>query len=420
MTPDPVVLDHDDTIAVAIHKMAVGGFRHIPIVDGEPGHSGSCRPRTCSATSPRRSTDGRSGPRRIAVLADDLIWSTRLARQLRAAGGEPVPRSRRARVRDALVEDADARGGPDRARLRRHRGDRSRRRAGRPVLAVGQHDDHAAPAASARAAGAIAGPRLPQAVRGRATASWPSGWPAWSATTVVTTVSGAAGAGTGFPRSGTRRASRAGRSRPDGRPRRAAHRHGPGPALPDRLRGPAARAPHDARRSRPGRDDRRPAPGGARGRPNQLGGRPVRTWDETDDAYALVAELLAVRTATRHGSPSRTSSGPATCSASRLRSLRRAPSSPASLVPPRPPDAQGPDEIALLRRAAQAADRVVPRSPAGRLVGRTEADVAREVRERLVAEGHDEGAFAIVARAQLSASPHHDAGERVIRPASRS
>jgi CBS domain-containing protein len=37
MTPDPVVLRHDDPIAVAIHKMAVGGFRHIPVVDdGRP------------------------------------------------------------------------------------------------------------------------------------------------------------------------------------------------------------------------------------------------------------------------------------------------------------------------------------------------------------------------------------------------
>jgi CBS domain-containing protein len=37
MTPDPVVLRHDDPIALAIHKMAVGGFRHIPIVeDGRP------------------------------------------------------------------------------------------------------------------------------------------------------------------------------------------------------------------------------------------------------------------------------------------------------------------------------------------------------------------------------------------------
>ncbi len=37
MTPDPVVLRHDDPIALAIHKMAVGGFRHIPIVEhGRP------------------------------------------------------------------------------------------------------------------------------------------------------------------------------------------------------------------------------------------------------------------------------------------------------------------------------------------------------------------------------------------------
>lgn len=37
MTPDPVVLRRDDTLAVAIHKMAVGEFRHIPIVDdGKP------------------------------------------------------------------------------------------------------------------------------------------------------------------------------------------------------------------------------------------------------------------------------------------------------------------------------------------------------------------------------------------------
>jgi CBS domain-containing protein len=37
MTRDPVVLRHDDTVAVAINKMAVGGFRHIPILEnGRP------------------------------------------------------------------------------------------------------------------------------------------------------------------------------------------------------------------------------------------------------------------------------------------------------------------------------------------------------------------------------------------------
>ncbi len=33
MTPDPVVLRDRDSVAVALHKMAVGGFRHIPLVD---------------------------------------------------------------------------------------------------------------------------------------------------------------------------------------------------------------------------------------------------------------------------------------------------------------------------------------------------------------------------------------------------
>lgn len=37
MTPDPVVLRPDDSLAVAINKMAVGGFRHIPLV--ENGHA---------------------------------------------------------------------------------------------------------------------------------------------------------------------------------------------------------------------------------------------------------------------------------------------------------------------------------------------------------------------------------------------
>lgn len=32
MTPDPVVLRHDDKMAYALNKMGAGGFRHIPVV----------------------------------------------------------------------------------------------------------------------------------------------------------------------------------------------------------------------------------------------------------------------------------------------------------------------------------------------------------------------------------------------------
>ena len=73
------------------------------------------------------------------------------------------------------------------------------------------------------------------------------------------------------------------------------------------------------------------------------------------------------------------------------------------------------DEIELLRLAGAAADRVVDQIAAGPLVGRTEADVSREVRERLLAEGHELAEFAIVASGPNSASPHHDASDRVIR-----
>lgn len=74
------------------------------------------------------------------------------------------------------------------------------------------------------------------------------------------------------------------------------------------------------------------------------------------------------------------------------------------------------EEVGLLRRAAHAADRVIEQTGSGRLVGRTEAEVAHEIRERLVAEGHDEAAFAIVASGPNSASPHHEPGARVIEP----
>jgi Xaa-Pro aminopeptidase len=73
------------------------------------------------------------------------------------------------------------------------------------------------------------------------------------------------------------------------------------------------------------------------------------------------------------------------------------------------------EEIELLRRAAAAADRVVEAIAAGRLVGRTEADISHEVQERLVDEGHDSAAFAIVASGPNSASPHHEPGQREVR-----
>jgi Xaa-Pro aminopeptidase len=74
-------------------------------------------------------------------------------------------------------------------------------------------------------------------------------------------------------------------------------------------------------------------------------------------------------------------------------------------------------EVAALQAAGAAADRVATELQAGRipLVGRTEAEVSADLSQRLLAEGHDKVNFAIVAAGANAASPHHHAGERVIR-----
>jgi len=79
---------------------------------------------------------------RVAVLADDLIWSTRLTDALRSVGAEPAPvRSLGALAAtlpsaDRVIVDLTARAYDGVAAIE------TARTAGRPVLAVGQHDDH--------------------------------------------------------------------------------------------------------------------------------------------------------------------------------------------------------------------------------------------------------------------------------------
>jgi len=78
---------------------------------------------------------------RVLVLADDLIWSTRLIEQVRAAGADGAPiRSISALnqalpAADAVIVDLTARAYDGIVAVRRAA------EAGRRVLAVGQHDD---------------------------------------------------------------------------------------------------------------------------------------------------------------------------------------------------------------------------------------------------------------------------------------
>ncbi|MBK5288701.1 MAG: aminopeptidase P family protein [Acidimicrobiia bacterium] len=71
-------------------------------------------------------------------------------------------------------------------------------------------------------------------------------------------------------------------------------------------------------------------------------------------------------------------------------------------------------EIAALRAAAHAVDAVAAEMRTRPFGGRTERDVSREFVDRMLAHGHDRPNFAIVGSGPNGASPHHDAGDRVI------
>jgi Xaa-Pro aminopeptidase len=72
-------------------------------------------------------------------------------------------------------------------------------------------------------------------------------------------------------------------------------------------------------------------------------------------------------------------------------------------------------EIDALRKAGAAIDRVHARVPEFLVPGRTEADVAGDIAEAIVAEGHSEVAFIIVGSGPHGADPHHECSDRELR-----
>ena len=74
-----------------------------------------------------------------------------------------------------------------------------------------------------------------------------------------------------------------------------------------------------------------------------------------------------------------------------------------------------PGEIDRLRRAAEAADRVLARIPAEvKFAGRAQTEIATDFARMVVEEGHDRSWFTIIASGPDSASPHHETGSRKI------
>jgi Xaa-Pro aminopeptidase len=134
-------------------------------------------------------------------------------------------------------------------------------------------------------------------------------------------------------------------------------------------------------------------------------------WDETDDPYELVARRLgpvssvgladrmwammvlrfqAVLPAARQGLASVA-----------LRDLR---------------SRKSPAEVAALREAGAAIDRVHAAVPGWLRPGRTELEVAADVAAAISNEGHARTDFVIIASGPNAASPHHEPSGRVLQP----
>jgi Xaa-Pro aminopeptidase len=71
-------------------------------------------------------------------------------------------------------------------------------------------------------------------------------------------------------------------------------------------------------------------------------------------------------------------------------------------------------EVDALRKAGAAIDRVHARVPEFLAPGRTEADVAADIADAIVAEGHSAVAFVIVGSGPHAADPHHECSDRVL------
>ena len=136
----------------------------------------------------------------------------------------------------------------------------------------------------------------------------------------------------------------------------------------------------------------------------------MRDWTDGEDPYAVVADALGgqARVAVTDSMPAlhllplagRLGAQPvlATGVLSALRMIKDA------------------TEIGALRTAGAAIDRVHARVPEFLRPGRTEAEVAADITEAIVAEGHSEAAFVIVGSGPNGADPHHECSDRELQP----
>jgi Xaa-Pro dipeptidase len=150
------------------------------------------------------------------------------------------------------------------------------------------------------------------------------------------------------------------------------------------------------------------APGWAHLPLDELGVEVV-TWDDGEDPYLLVSDLA--------GGPTRVAVAD-TMPAVHVFGLRDAlPEATQTLAGPVMSDLRirkDAAEVAQLRAAGAAIDRVHARMGEFLKAGRTEAQVGADIAAAIVEEGHVEAAFVIVGSGPNGASPHHEVSDRVI------
>jgi Xaa-Pro aminopeptidase len=142
-------------------------------------------------------------------------------------------------------------------------------------------------------------------------------------------------------------------------------------------------------------------------------------WEETDDPYALVAERLGL---TGRGGPA--GHGAAVGLSDRMWAmmvLRFRNALPgvrqelASAALRRLRIRKTPAEVAALRAAGEAIDRVHARVPGWLRAGRTERQVATDIADAILEEGHARVDFTIVGSGPNAASPHHEVSDRALQ-----
>jgi Xaa-Pro dipeptidase len=135
----------------------------------------------------------------------------------------------------------------------------------------------------------------------------------------------------------------------------------------------------------------------------------LATWVDSDDPYALVASLL--------GTAKRVAVGDVMVALHVLGLRGALPAVEQVLAGPIVRELRmrkDAEEIADLRRAGAAIDRVHARMAEFLQVGRTEAEVGATIAAAIVEEGHALAEFVIVGSGPNGASPHHSLSDRVV------